>query len=70
MREPVNIDDYRPHEIYEAICVKCCQRWIAAIPVGVPLRDVECVNCGPGFVISTGQPLEDFDEETDDPDAA
>jgi len=55
----IDIDKYRPHEVSEVICVRCCKRWISVRPKETLLKDIECPNCGKGAVIETGQPLED-----------
>ena len=36
------LDEYRPHEFWEAMCVKCLDRWIAVVPVGMLLKKIEC----------------------------
>ena len=60
MGEIVDFDELQPHTISEVICVKCYKRWIAVRPAAVFLKDIYCPNCGPGFVIETGQ---EFDSE-------
>ena len=55
----VTLDDERPHEFFEAMCVKCYRRWIAVMMVGVLLKDIECPTCGASYVIRTGQPVDD-----------
>ena len=53
----VNIDDYRPHEVSELICLKCFHRWIGVYPEYTLLKDLEC-KCGEvGYVIKTGQTI-------------
>ena len=53
----VNIDDYRPHEVSELICLKCFHRWIGVYPEYTLLKDLEC-KCGEvGYIIKTGQTL-------------
>ena len=53
----VNIDDYRPHEVSELICLKCFRRWIGVYPEYTLLKDLEC-KCGEvGYIIKTGQTL-------------
>lgn len=53
------IEDYRkePHVVQEVICVKCCTRWIAVAPKTLLLKNYECNNCGKGYVIKTGQEI-------------
>lgn len=46
-----------PHEVSEVICIRCGKRWISARPEGTLLKDIQCPNCGAGFVIETGQDL-------------
>ena len=53
-----------PHEVSEVICLKCLHRWIAVMPEGTLLKDIECPLCGPvQSVIKTGQTLE-VDDDT------
>lgn len=48
-----------PHEVSELICLKCFSRWIGVYPIITKLKDIEC-KCGAvGFVIKTGQTIED-----------
>ena len=51
-----------PHKFSEVICVKCGYRWIAVRPVSVLLKKLICKNCGTGFVIETGEPMEEYNE--------
>ena len=55
----VDIEEYTPHEVSEVICVKCCHRWISVRPKGTLLKNIECPNCGKGYVINTGQSVEE-----------
>lgn len=55
----VSMEEYIPHLVSEVICIKCRKRWIAVYPEVTWLKDLECENCGPGFVINTGQPIPD-----------
>lgn len=61
-----DIEEYKesrlPHAVSELICVKCHHRWVAVYPEGLWLKDIHCPNCGPGFVIMTGQPIGTEDE--------
>ena len=51
----IDLDDYRPHEVSELICLKCLHRWIGVYPKSLLLKDIEC-KCGEvGYVIKTGQ---------------
>lgn len=58
----LNIEDAMHWVVSEVICVKCGKRWIAARPEGTYLKHLECSNCGEGFVIETGQEVEDDGE--------
>ena len=54
----IDFEEGLPHTASEVICVKCGSRWIAVRPTGTLLKDLECTNCGCGFVIETGQIME------------
>ena len=47
-----------PHKVSEVICVKCGKRWIAVRPEVTLLKQLECENCGCGYVIETGEIME------------
>lgn len=49
------VEENLPHTVSEVICVKCGKRWIACIPDYLKLKELECPNCGAGYVIETGQ---------------
>lgn len=59
MGEIIPIEENMPHVVSEVICVKCGKRWIAVRPEDVRLKDLECPNCGAGYAIETGQPMEE-----------
>lgn len=61
MGKIINIEEKLPHKVSEVICVKCGRRGIAVRPVGVLLKDMECAECGCGFIIETGEEI-DTDE--------
>lgn len=52
------IEEKMEHTVSEVICVKCCNRWIAVRPSSVKLKEIQCPNCGTGYVIETGQEME------------
>lgn len=54
----IGIDENRPHKVSEVICVKCGRRWISVRPEGTLLKDLECPDCGAGWVIMTGEDME------------
>lgn len=56
---PIKLDEYRVHKVSEVICVKCGKRWISVRPVKTLLKELECENCGRGFVIETGEEMND-----------
>lgn len=53
------IEEKMEHTVSEVICVKCCNRWIAVRPSMTKLKEIQCPNCGAGYVIETGQELEE-----------
>ncbi len=55
MSKVTPIEANMPHIYSEVICVGCGKRWIAVRPETTKLKDLECVNCGPGKVIETGE---------------
>ena len=60
MGDVVNLEANKPHVVREVICIKCHHRSIAVAPLNMPLRDYGCETCGPGFVIMTGQPIDEY----------
>ena len=65
MTKVVDINKNLPHTVSEVICVKCGFRWIAVRPSSVLLKELECKNCGVGYVIETGQTIDAESEGTD-----
>jgi hypothetical protein len=60
MGNVTNIDEHRPHRVFEAICVDCCHRWIAVTHEETTLKELECAGCSRvGTVINTGQEIDD-----------
>lgn len=58
MREILGIESHLEHEVCELICLKCLNRWIGVFPTKTLLKNLEC-KCGEvGYVIKTGQTLE------------
>lgn len=53
-----DISKNKTHSVSEVICVKCYDRWICVRPAEVKLKDIECENCGNGYVIETGEEFE------------
>ena len=58
----IPIEEAMPHKVSEVICIKCGYRWISVRPKHTLLKYLECPNCGQGFVIETGQELEEEGE--------
>lgn len=57
MSEIINIEEAKPHEVAELICLKCLHRWIGVYPEDLPLKHIRC-TCGEiGAVIKTGQTI-------------
>ncbi len=61
MNNVVDIQNYMPHFFFEAMCLKCLSRWIAVAPSLIILKTIECKQCGPGYVVDTGQYIEPVD---------
>lgn len=57
MGKLIDIEENIQHSVSEVICVKCGYRWIAVRPITTLLKEIECKNCGKGFVIESGQQL-------------
>lgn len=54
-----DIEAITPHYTAEVICVKCLKRYMCVWPVGTLLKVLECEKCGPGYIIKTGQDIEE-----------
>lgn len=59
MSKIINIEEQIPHRVAETICVKCLKRNITVWPEGTLLKDLECEKCGTGFIILTGELIDD-----------
>lgn len=59
----IGMEQLLPQDVSEVICVKCYKRWIAVFPEMVPLKELECPNCGRGYVIKTGQTLYEYEDD-------
>ena len=55
MGKIIDINDNIQHKVTEVICIKFYKRWISVRPVNSKLKDLECPNCGKGYVIETGE---------------
>lgn len=60
--EPVDnvipIEVNSPHDVFEAMCWRCGKRWIAVMPTGTNLKDLECPECHKqGYAFLTGQEI-------------
>jgi hypothetical protein len=59
----IDIEANQPHKVSEVICILCKHRWLAVRPVEVKLKDLWC-RCGvKGFVIETGEIIEEETHE-------
>jgi hypothetical protein len=57
-----DINNNIAHEVAELICLKCLKRAIHVYSANVPLKDLEC-ECGAiGYLIKTGQTINDDTE--------
>jgi hypothetical protein len=52
-------DNRTLHKISEVVCIKCYSRWIAARPTITLLKNLECKNCSCGYVIETGEIMDE-----------
>lgn len=59
MAEIHDFEENLPHRVAETVCVKCLHRCITVWPDGTPLKKLECEKCGPGYIILTGEPIDD-----------
>jgi DNA-directed RNA polymerase subunit RPC12/RpoP len=50
-----DINKNKEHIVSEVVCLKCHKRWISVRPLETLLKDLECPNCGKGYVIETGE---------------
>lgn len=58
MGDIVHIEDHTPHDVFEAMCWACGKRWIAVMPTGTNLKDLECPGCNTqGYAFMTGQEI-------------
>ena len=46
--------------VSEVICVKCGHRWASIRRSHIKLKDLKCPHCGAGYVIETGQLVNEF----------
>ena len=53
-----DINENKPHEVSEVICLKCLNRWISVYSEDTLLKEIDCPKCGEvGYVIKTGQTI-------------
>lgn len=58
MGDIIHIEDHTPHDVFEAMCWLCGKRWIAVMPTGTNLKDLECPECNTqGYAFMTGQEI-------------
>jgi len=58
MKNIIDLDKYKPHKMSIVICLKCYRRWAAVRPETTRLVELECEECGSGYVIETGEGIE------------
>ena len=61
MSNIVDLTEHMPHRMAEVMCVKCLHRYMCVWPTATALKDLECKTCGAGYIVMTGQPLEDVE---------
>ena len=61
-RKIIPIEAKMPHKVSEVICVRCGRRWIDVRPAGLLLKQLECPSGHIGFVIETGEEIEEKGE--------
>ena len=59
----IPIEEVIPHKVSEVICVKCMKRWIDIRPARLRLKDLECPNGHVGYIIETGEELEEIQDD-------
>ena len=60
MADIIDIEEYRSHTFFEAMCVECHHRWFAVVRSNVLLKKLECPLCHiTGRSINTGQIMKD-----------
>lgn len=51
----VDIEEAMPHIVSEVICLKCLVRFWCVRPTVTTLKSLECEKCGQGYIIETGE---------------
>ena len=54
----LDITEHDPHRSMEVVCLKCLRRWWACYPAALTLKQIHCPDCGAGYVIGTGEPIQ------------
>lgn len=62
MTKIVDISENEEHEVAELICLKCLSRWIGVYPSKSWLKNAECTCGAVGYIIKTGQNIEEGEE--------
>ena len=55
----IDIEEGKPHEVSELICLNCHRRAIHVFPADTLLKDLECICGATGLLIKTGQTLQE-----------
>ena len=59
MSKVTSISKNKDAEVFEAICINCQYRFVAVVPEGTRLIDMQCENCdGWESIIKTGEDAE------------
>lgn len=59
MSKVTPIEANMEHTVSEVICLRCLSRWICVRPSSVLLKEIECSCVNTGYVIETGQSLDE-----------
>ena len=62
-----DISEDMPFRVSETICIRCGLRVLCVRPAVLMLKELECENCGAGFMIETGQILDDEEKHASAP---
>ena len=65
MKFEIDPNTFEPiyYEVAELICLSCMERWIGVYRQDTLLKDLKCKCGAKGFIIKTGQTIEEADKE-------
>ena len=58
MGKVIDMEENVHYIVSVVACMACLHKWTACRPLGTPLHELECPNCGPGCVVETGMSLD------------